>query len=302
MPRPSRPRAHSLRRETITRSVLDKEGLPGSVSIVVPGSPQDKARGESTSPWSPTSPPRIMAFSMRRLWTARNIRRLLGAIVAALVVASVLMRRPIGLLPSGEPVCQFVSTWQAYQADLEHLCALHNLQCNLTTPLTQRAHHTYSPTGHLVLSNDTSAPHPIPQLIALGEKRWEELLSRQSRTLGEAVREYQARYGRRPPRGFDKWWAFAVKHSLVLPDEYDQIDKDLAPFWAFPKEELQRRLTLVENMPEVFVVVVDKHKVRIRIKDQGGFAWDGTRPRAKQTAAWVVVSSPADKQAPRVYC
>lgn len=65
--------------------------------------------------------------------------------------------------------------------------------------------HTYSPTGHLLISNHSQAQHPIPQLLALGERRWEEMINRQSRNLGEAVEEYKRRYGRAPPKGFDIW-------------------------------------------------------------------------------------------------
>ena len=66
--------------------------------------------------------------------------------------------------------------------------------------------HRYSPTGHLVISPDEAvAEHPIPQLLKLGERRWEEMIGRQSRTLNEAVDEYTRRYGRAPPRGFDVW-------------------------------------------------------------------------------------------------
>lgn len=229
-----------------------------------------------------------IAHTFRRLTATRN-RRILWVVLLALAITSLLFRQsvpvhlPIGLLPSSEPVCEFVSTTEAYQRDLQRQCDLHNADCRGYSR-SQRAHHTYSPTGHYVLSNDTSAPHPIPQLLALGEKRWEELLARQSQTLGEAVREYERRYDRPPPKGFDKWWTFATQHGLVLPDEYDRINLDLAPFWALPKAELRQRLHLVENMPEVFVLDINKSRVSIHIKDRGGLAWEGTMPRARQTA------------------
>ena len=66
--------------------------------------------------------------------------------------------------------------------------------------------HRFSRTGHLVLSADEeNAEHPIPQLLKLGERRWQEMIGRQSKTLAEAVDEYKRRYGRQPPRGFDLW-------------------------------------------------------------------------------------------------
>lgn len=32
----------------------------------------------------------------------------------------------------------------------------------------------------------------------------------------EQVREYQRRYGRMPPKGFDRWYAFAKYHDVQL--------------------------------------------------------------------------------------
>jgi hypothetical protein len=184
-----------------------------------------------------------------------------------------------------EAACEFVSTVEAYRLDLERLRKLYpesnHTQAGGKHPL---AHHVFSPTGHLVMSANPTAPHPIPQLLAMGEKQWEELLARQSRSLGEAVAEYKRRYKRNPPRGFDKWWEFATERELVLPDEYDRINLDLAPFWALPKAEMRKRLEWVEDMPEVFILDVKAGKVKIEIKDQGGLKWDGTMPRAEDLA------------------
>jgi hypothetical protein len=48
-----------------------------------------------------------------------------------------------------------------------------------------------------------------------------------------AVEEYQRRnHQRLPPKGFEKWWQFAVDNNVALVDEYEQISKDLEPFWA----------------------------------------------------------------------
>ena len=92
--------------------------------------------------------------------------------------------------------------------------------------------------------------HPILELIENAERKWDKLLKSQSKTLAEAVAEYKRRYQRNPPRGFDKWcvqmlcfhcalltgmdarWDYAVKHDIVLKDEYDQIWRDTQVFWA----------------------------------------------------------------------
>nr|KIR49754.1 hypothetical protein I312_00844 [Cryptococcus bacillisporus CA1280] len=177
-------------------------------------------------------------------------------------------------------LCRFVSPMDAYHRDLTRLRAVSQgsgfPRDSHDRLKAYKHYHSYSPTGHLIVSDNPEAPHPIPLLLDLGEKRWEELLSRQSRTLEDAVREYIRRYGRQPPKGFDKWWDFAMQHNLVLPDEYDRINLDLAPFLALPKSEMMRRMEMVDNMAETFTLV---------IKDEGGLKWGGTLPRARDTAS-----------------
>lgn len=87
--------------------------------------------------------------------------------------------------------------------------------------------------------------HPIPQLMSDAEETFRQLLLRQSQTLEQAVEEYQRRYNRPPPRGFDEWWKFAKDNGVVMIDEYDGITKDLAPFWELSPEQLRRRAELV---------------------------------------------------------
>lgn len=59
-------------------------------------------------------------------------------------------------------------------------------------------------------------PHPIPMLMQRAKQRWHALRNRQSRSFAEAVREYERRYGRAPPKGFDRWYAFAKYHDVQL--------------------------------------------------------------------------------------
>ncbi len=48
----------------------------------------------------------------------------------------------------------------------------------------------------------------------------------QSKTLDEAVINYRRRYNRAPPKGFDKWWEYAMKNDVKMVDEYDQIVRE----------------------------------------------------------------------------
>ncbi|TRM55575.1 hypothetical protein BD626DRAFT_524589 [Schizophyllum amplum] len=94
-------------------------------------------------------------------------------------------------------------------------------------------------------------PHPIPQLIADAQERFERKVARQSRTLEAAAAEYRRRYGRNPPKGFDKWWAFAKDNDFVMVDEFDGLVDDLEPFWEISGEELARRALQTIDLPSI---------------------------------------------------
>lgn len=58
-------------------------------------------------------------------------------------------------------------------------------------------------------------PHPIFGLMKRAKERWRVLNQRQSKTFGEAVGEYRRRYGRNPPKGFDRW-CVESRRSLTM--------------------------------------------------------------------------------------
>ncbi|KAF9078042.1 hypothetical protein BDP27DRAFT_1310663 [Rhodocollybia butyracea] len=106
--------------------------------------------------------------------------------------------------------------------------------------------HQYQSNG--LLAVNPKGQHPIYDLIEKSEAAWQAKLQKASRSLPEAVVEYKRRYGRAPPKGFDKWWEFVEKHKVQLPDEYDQIHRDLEAFWGVDPQELQA----AESMPEIW--------------------------------------------------
>ncbi|KAG6858892.1 hypothetical protein C0991_001756, partial [Blastosporella zonata] len=61
--------------------------------------------------------------------------------------------------------------------------------------------HNYRSDG--LLDVNPNGPHPIFELIRNAEKTWDARLAKASKTLSEAVAEYQRRYTRLPPRNFD---------------------------------------------------------------------------------------------------
>ncbi|KAJ7721132.1 glycosyl transferase family 90-domain-containing protein [Mycena metata] len=98
--------------------------------------------------------------------------------------------------------------------------------------------HIYHPNGLLYV--DPSGAHPIPELIVRAEAQWARKLASASTSLRQAAAEYTRRYDRLPPKGFDLWWGYAIANNVQLPDEYDQIDRDLAPFYGVDQVEMQR--------------------------------------------------------------
>ncbi|KAG8984877.1 F-actin-capping protein subunit alpha, partial [Tulasnella sp. 427] len=123
------------------------------------------------------------------------------------------------------------------------------------------------PDGKLVVPIDESgkavpktgfARHPLLDLVEEGEKRWEERLQRQSKTLDEAVREYVRRYGRRPPKGFDAWFWYASERGVKLVDEFDAIDRDIKPFLALAPKHIRERLASAAKLQDTYhIKIVD---------------------------------------------
>ncbi|ORY32301.1 glycosyl transferase family 90-domain-containing protein [Naematelia encephala] len=90
-----------------------------------------------------------------------------------------------------------------------------------------------------LLEVNSQGQHPIFDLVERAKRTWANKQARASQTLGQAVDEYRRRYGRPPPKGFDRWWAYAKRKNVQLPDEYDQIHRDLEPFHALPPSQIQ---------------------------------------------------------------
>ncbi|KAF9813401.1 hypothetical protein IEO21_05635 [Rhodonia placenta] len=104
--------------------------------------------------------------------------------------------------------------------------------------------------------------------MAEAEAKFRNILSRQSKSLEEAVAEYQRRYGRSPPQGFEDWWQFAKDNDVVMIDEYDSIAEDLAPFWPLSGAELRQRAALAGHLPSVDLVRIRDGKASaVNIKD-----------------------------------
>ena len=63
--------------------------------------------------------------------------------------------------------------------------------------------HNYLPNG--LVEVNPFGQHPIYELLEKAKQKWDGKLETASRTLNQAVNEYRRRYGRAPPKGFDRW-------------------------------------------------------------------------------------------------
>ncbi|WWC98816.1 hypothetical protein V866_005709 [Kwoniella sp. B9012] len=117
----------------------------------------------------------------------------------------------------------------------------------------------------LLKVNPKSTVHPIHQLIRDARETWDKKVARQSKTLLEATREYQRRYGRRPPKGFDKWWEYVVEKDVPLPDEYDQIHHDLLPFRALSPKDLNNRIQQTSKSTDTYTLRIKRGSIRTNV-------------------------------------
>ncbi|KAI8461884.1 hypothetical protein BY996DRAFT_6641402, partial [Phakopsora pachyrhizi] len=132
----------------------------------------------------------------------------------------------------------------------------------------------------LVQVNPSSASHQINSLIKESETKWSKILNRQSQNLSAAAEEYKRRYkGRLPPKGFDKWWQFTQDHGVKLVDEYDQIFKDLEPFWAIPSYRIRELVEELQNRKNRKSIVYEFTKQRGNFTKTGPSA---ESPRAEK--------------------
>ncbi|KAG0702171.1 glycosyl transferase family 90-domain-containing protein [Suillus ampliporus] len=100
-------------------------------------------------------------------------------------------------------------------------------------------------------------------LLVLGHKS----LNRASKTLGEAVAEYKRRYHRPPPLHFEKWWDYVVAHDVQLPDEYDEIYRDLEPFWGIDPLDFQTTREELEVQEQTVVIAKSDQRPYIEVVD-----------------------------------
>lgn len=98
-------------------------------------------------------------------------------------------------------------------------------------PQLHAEHNTYPPLKE----------HPISHLFGNARQTFDNVRSRQSKTLPEAVEEYKRRYNMHPPPHFDKWFEFAQSRNVQLVDEFDSVYHSLLPFWGLKPKTIRDR-------------------------------------------------------------
>ena len=129
------------------------------------------------------------------------------------------------------------------------------------------------------LVNVTPGSHPINKLITQAEREHEEQVARQSKSLKDAVAEYERRYRLPPPPNFDKWYDFAKAKGVQIIDEYDTIYHSLLPFWALKPSVVRERAreALGFDNAMVGVLVRNGHIVKIDGGDKEGWQRNSTK-------------------------
>ncbi|RYP17988.1 hypothetical protein DL765_004207 [Monosporascus sp. GIB2] len=106
--------------------------------------------------------------------------------------------------------------------------------------------------------------HPVDDLVYRGRVNADRWLRHAtvSTTLKSAVREYRDRYhGRNPPPNFDKWFSFAQQRKSAIVDKFDQIDKDILPFWGMNQQKIRSGLDFLKSLPDIGVITIADGKV-----------------------------------------
>ena len=106
--------------------------------------------------------------------------------------------------------------------------------------------------------------HPIDWLISKAEKQSNDwaIQASASQNLADCVEEYERRYQRHPPPGFDAWYRYATARNSVVIDDYDTMMEDLLPFWGISPSEIRFRTQQVISDPwnEVSEIIIHNGK------------------------------------------
>ncbi|RSH90840.1 Glycosyltransferase 90 protein [Saitozyma podzolica] len=166
--------------------------------------------------------------------------------------------------------------------------AMGSTRASLPPEAIFRASQAHEVEDGLLKVNMESKLHPVYQLIRDARTAWNNKLARQSQSLKEAVQEYRRRYGRHPPKGFDRWWRYVKANNVSLPDEYDQIERDLLPFRALSPQELGRRQDELSGRHPTYTLQVTNGSLHTLLSiEEGGASVSDFKYRVEDQVALI---------------
>uniref|UniRef100_V5ECG4 Glycosyl transferase CAP10 domain-containing protein n=2 Tax=Kalmanozyma brasiliensis (strain GHG001) TaxID=1365824 RepID=V5ECG4_KALBG len=132
-----------------------------------------------------------------------------------------------------------------------------------TTSPTARYHKARESIDDILDRCDHADIHDIKCKVDYAEKLASELVARQSRTLDQAVIEYERRYNRKSSPSMEKWFQLALENNVTIIDDYDQVNTDIQFYVqsGLVGEKLKARLL------EAKIVVADPGQGQLSIVD-----------------------------------
>ncbi|KAF2222822.1 hypothetical protein BDZ85DRAFT_312317 [Elsinoe ampelina] len=100
--------------------------------------------------------------------------------------------------------------------------------------------------------------HPIKALHDEAIQRYQDMLNRQSSTLDEAVEEYNRRYSRQPPPGFEDWFRFAREKKSLIIDDFDTIEESLQQLWRIEPRAIRDLVNQLNGSKELWSLSIQK--------------------------------------------
>lgn len=114
-------------------------------------------------------------------------------------------------------------------------------------------------TVYVKLTPTMSSRHPVDDLVYTSRIEADRWLRHAtvSTTLKLAVKEYGERHhGRKPPQNFDKWFEFAQQKKSVVIDRFDQMEKDISPFWGLHAHDIRDGLEFIKTQPNIGIIKI----------------------------------------------
>ena len=106
-------------------------------------------------------------------------------------------------------------------------------------------------------------PHPIELLVNQANEEFKSMVEGQSKTLPDAIAEYERRYRMEPPPGFDLWFKLAIESNCTIVDSFDTVMQSLEPFWGITAKEMRARADMFTQVPLAKWALRDKTPVKV---------------------------------------